>query len=141
MMLQRPPSPGAARKARYRQRQRRGIVCSRVEVSAIGLEFLISTRWLQQEDAADPVAIGASKRSGPGSVSAAIAEYYGSQAFRSLTGETPAKRRATLERFRELHGDKRLASLPQEFGTTEKRQVRTAPKVPQASTLKHLRCR
>jgi integrase len=65
--------------------------------------------------AAAPVAIGASKRSGPGSVSAAIAEYYGSQSFRSLTGETPAKRRAILERFREQYGDKRLASLPQEF--------------------------
>ena len=44
--------------------------------------------------AAAPIAIGASKRSGPGSVSVAIAEYYGSQSFRSLTGETPAKRRA-----------------------------------------------
>jgi integrase len=65
--------------------------------------------------AAAPMAIGASKRSKPGSVSAAIAEYYGSQAFRSLTGETPAKRRAILERFREQYGDRRLASLPQEF--------------------------
>lgn len=65
--------------------------------------------------AAAPVAIGASTRSKPGSVSAAIAEYYGSQSFRSLTGGTPAKRRAILERFREDHGDKRLASLPREF--------------------------
>jgi len=65
--------------------------------------------------AAAPVAIGASTRSKPGSVSAAIAEFYGSQAFRSLTGGTPALRRAILERFREQHGDKRLASLPQEF--------------------------
>jgi integrase len=65
--------------------------------------------------AAAPVAIGASTRSKPGSVSAAIAEYYGSQDFRSLTGETPAKRRRILENFREHHGDKRLASLPQEF--------------------------
>jgi integrase len=62
-----------------------------------------------------PVAIGASSRSKPGSVSAAIAEYYGSQAFHSLTGGTPALRRAILERFREQHGDKRLASLPKEF--------------------------
>ena len=46
---------------------------------------------------------------------ATINEYYRSQAFRSLTGETPAKRRAILERFREQYGDKRLASLPQEF--------------------------
>src|SRR5215471_1425925 len=65
--------------------------------------------------AAAPVAIGASSRSKPGSVSAAIADYYGSQAFRGLTGGTPALRRAILERFREPHGDKRLASLPKEF--------------------------
>jgi integrase len=65
---------------------------------------------------AAPLAIGASKRSGPGSISAAIAEYYGSQAFRSLNGSTPTKRRATLERFREQYGHKLLlASLPKEF--------------------------
>jgi hypothetical protein len=64
---------------------------------------------------AAPLAIGASKRSGPGSVSAAIAEYYGSQAFRSLTGGTPAKRRAILEQFREQYGHKLLASPPKEF--------------------------
>jgi integrase len=69
----------------------------------------------QRALAAAPVAIGAGKRSAPGSVSAAIAEYYGSQAFRGLTGGTPAKYRATLERFREDHGDKRLATLPKEF--------------------------
>jgi integrase len=65
--------------------------------------------------AAAPVAIGASKHSKPGSVSAAIAEYYGSQAFRSLRGGTPAKWRANLERFRERHGHMPLASLPKEF--------------------------
>jgi integrase len=64
--------------------------------------------------AAAPVAIGIS-RSKPGSVSAAIAEYYGSQHFRALTGGTPAKRRAILERFREKHGHMPLASLPKEF--------------------------
>jgi integrase len=69
----------------------------------------------QRARAAAPVAIGTSKRSRPGSVSAAIAEFYGSQAFRSLIGGTPAKRRAILERFREQHGDKSLPSLPKEF--------------------------
>jgi integrase len=64
---------------------------------------------------AAPVAIGASKRSPPGSISAAIADYYGSQAFRSLTGGTPAMRRAILERFREGYGHKRLATLPKEL--------------------------
>jgi len=65
--------------------------------------------------AAAPAALGASTRSKVGSVSAAIAEYYGSQAFRSLTGGTPAKRRAILERFREQYGHKPLASLPRDF--------------------------
>jgi len=69
----------------------------------------------QQALAAAPVAIGASKRSKPGSVSAAIAEYYGSQAFRSLSGGTPASRRAILEKFRDKHGHLPLASLPKEF--------------------------
>jgi integrase len=64
---------------------------------------------------AAPITIGASKRSKPGSVSAAIADYYGSQAFRSLNGGTQVVRRAILERFREQHGDKRLSSLPKEF--------------------------
>jgi integrase len=69
----------------------------------------------QQALAATPVAIGASKRSKPGSISAAIAEYYSSQAFRSLAGGTPASRRAILEKFREKHGHMPLAFLPKEF--------------------------
>jgi integrase len=69
----------------------------------------------QQALAAAPLPIGASKRSKPGSISAAVAEYYQSQAFRSLTGGTPAQRRSILERFREQHGHMPLASLPKEF--------------------------
>jgi integrase len=69
----------------------------------------------QQALAAEPTAIGADKRSKPGSISAAIAEYYGSQAFRSLTGGTPVSRRAILERTRERHGHMPLRSLPKEF--------------------------
>jgi integrase len=69
----------------------------------------------QQALAAAPLPIGASKRSKPGSVSAAIAEYYQSQAFRSLTGGTPAQRRTIIERFRGQYGDRPLASLPKEF--------------------------
>jgi integrase len=65
--------------------------------------------------AAAPIAIGADKRSKPGSVSVAIAEYYGSQAFRSLSSGTSAKWRAILERFREQRGHMPLASLPREF--------------------------
>ena len=72
----------------------------------------------QKALATAPIAIGTSKRSKPGCISAAIAEYYGSQAFRSLTGGTPAQRRAVLERFREQHGHMPLASLPKEFVVT-----------------------
>jgi hypothetical protein len=65
--------------------------------------------------AAAPKPIGAERRSKPGSISAALAEYYGSQAFRSLTGGTPGQRRSILERFREQHGHMALATLPKEF--------------------------
>ena len=69
----------------------------------------------QEALATTPTPIGASKRSKPGSVSATIAEYYLSQAFRSLTGGTPALRRAILEKFRDKHGHLPLVSLPKEF--------------------------
>jgi len=69
----------------------------------------------RQALATAPVAIGASKRGKPGSVSAVIAEFYGSQLFRNLTGGSPVLRRAILERFREKHGHMPLASLPKEF--------------------------
>jgi integrase len=60
--------------------------------------------------------IGASTRSKPGSVSAAIVEYYDSQQFfGSKAKGTQAKRRAILERFRATHGDKPLAMLPPKF--------------------------
>jgi integrase len=62
-----------------------------------------------------PLPIGERLRSKPGSVSAAIAGYYTSQAFRALTGGTPAMRRAILERFRNEHGDKPIALLPKKF--------------------------
>jgi integrase len=62
------------------------------------------------------IPIGAAKRSKPGSVSAAIAEYYDSQQFfGSKAKGTQAKRRAILERFRNAHGDKPLALLPTKF--------------------------
>jgi len=66
-----------------------------------------------------PIEIGAKKRSSPGSLSAAIAAYYGSLEFRVLTGGTPAKRRAILETFRDQHGDKPVRLLPRLFITRE----------------------
>src|SRR5262249_48623432 len=55
--------------------------------------------------------IGAA-RSVPGSVSAAIAAYYGDSSSRdSLAPITQQNRRAILERFRAEHGDKRITRL------------------------------
>jgi integrase len=62
-----------------------------------------------------PLPIGERLRSKAGSLSAAIAGYYGSQLFRGLTGGTPAMRRAILERFRNEHGDKPITLLPKKF--------------------------
>ena len=57
--------------------------------------------------------IGA-KRTRPGTVNAAVIGYYTCLAFRSLAPSTQKMRRAILERFREDHGDKRIALLPRE---------------------------
>jgi integrase len=58
--------------------------------------------------------IGAS-RTRPGTVNAAVVGYYTSLAFRSLAPSSQHKRRLILERFREKHGDKGIAGLPQNF--------------------------
>jgi integrase len=55
-----------------------------------------------------------SKRTVPGTVNAAIISYYNLSAdFRALADGTQTMRRAILERFREEHGDKRIAALDQ----------------------------
>jgi site-specific recombinase XerD len=54
-------------------------------------------------------------RTQPGTFNAAIVGYYQCLAFRELAPSTQARRRAILERFRSEHGDKRIATLPQEF--------------------------
>jgi integrase len=64
--------------------------------------------------AGEQMAVG-TKRSRPGSVSAAIAGYYTSLEFRSLAPGTQGMRRAILERFRREHGDKPMALLPPKF--------------------------
>jgi hypothetical protein len=97
----------------YHYFRRRGRPRIRLPGIAGSAEFMEA---YQQALAAAPVAIGATKRSKPGSVSAAIAEYYTStQGLGSLRGGTPAKWRANLERFRDRHGHMPLASLPKEF--------------------------
>jgi len=62
-----------------------------------------------------PVAIGASTRSGPGSISLALAGYFDSLPFRDLGNGTQVSRKCILERFRDQHGHLPLASLPKEF--------------------------
>jgi integrase len=54
-------------------------------------------------------------KSGSGTVNAVIIGYYQSLAFRALAPSTQRKRRAILERFREKHGEKSIATLPQDF--------------------------
>jgi integrase len=58
--------------------------------------------------------IGAS-RTRPGTVNAAIVGYYTSLAFCELAAGSQRKYRNVLERFREEHGDKRIALLPRDF--------------------------
>src|SRR5262245_45352517 len=61
-------------------------------------------------DGSPRVEIGAS-RTKPGSVTAAVVSYFNSWAFRNLADETRRTRKNILERFREQHGDKRIALL------------------------------
>jgi len=57
--------------------------------------------------------VGAS-RTKPGTVNAAIVGYYQSLAYRELAPGTQAMRRAILENFRAEHGNKNIATLPQQ---------------------------
>src|SRR5215831_2324546 len=56
----------------------------------------------------------AAKPMKPGTVAAAVMSYFNSWAFRKLAAETRRTRRNILERFREQHGDKRIALLQSE---------------------------
>jgi integrase len=75
-------------------------------------EFLAA--WTAADKAASgqaEVALGSS-RTRPGSVSAAVVAYYGSNAWtKELADSSRAPRRRILEKFREEHGDKHLALL------------------------------
>ena len=84
----------------------------RKEVPLPGMPW--STEFMEAYEAAlnsaAPVTIGA-KRNAPGSVSEAVARYFGSATFAALAPSTRAMRRAILERLRTEHGDKRLTKL------------------------------
>ena len=77
-----------------------------------------STEFMEAYQAAlnlTPTAIGASKRSKPGSISLALAQYFDSLPFRELGNGTRVSRKCILERFRNQHGHLPLASLPKDF--------------------------
>jgi integrase len=61
-----------------------------------------------------PAPIGAG-RTPPGSLSAVLVAYYGSQSFRGLSAGTQALWRQILERWREQDGNKPLALLPKDY--------------------------
>jgi hypothetical protein len=55
--------------------------------------------------------IGTNLRTLPGSFSALCVSYYGSPEFRGLKASTQKTRRNVLERFRNVHGHRRLNDL------------------------------
>jgi len=66
---------------------------------------------------AAPAVIGTS-RSKAGSVSAAIASYYASPAFKGLAPSSQGVRRSVLEAFRRDQGNLMIAAMPKKFITT-----------------------
>jgi integrase len=64
-------------------------------------------------DRAARVEIGVT-RSAPGTVGTLVGDYINSVAFKNLAPETQRSRRNILERFRNEHGDKRVATLKRE---------------------------
>jgi site-specific recombinase XerD len=74
-------------------------------------EFMTAREQALKDDWSAPIEIGAS-RTRAGTVNAALVSYYQSTAFtEGLAEGTRKSRRAILERFREEHGDKRIALL------------------------------
>jgi hypothetical protein len=92
------------RRAGYRRTRLPGIVGSE--------EFM---RAYQAALDAAMTPIGASTRSKPGSVSAAIASYYASAAFKNLAPSSQVVRKAVLEAFRREHGDMPIRFMPRKF--------------------------
>jgi integrase len=75
-------------------------------------EFMVAyrTALMGSSAAAGKPEIGAS-RTLPGTINSLVVSYYRSDAWRDLEEETSKTRRRTIERFRERHGDKRVAML------------------------------
>jgi integrase len=66
--------------------------------------------WYNAATDGEPRQTGA-ERTAPGTMAALIVAYYGSTRFTTLRASTQATYRHEIERFRERHGDKRLATL------------------------------
>lgn len=73
-------------------------------------EFMREYQACLDKEAAPKIEIGAS-RSKPGTISALIAAYYQAPEFLRLKETTKAGYRNMIERFRDEHGDKRVATI------------------------------
>jgi integrase len=71
-------------------------------------EFM--SAYAEAVEGQQPIKIG-EKRNPAGTVAATVGLYLGSTAFANLAAETQRTRRNILERFREEHGDKRIAAI------------------------------
>jgi integrase len=71
-------------------------------------EFM--TAYAEAVEGKQPLKIG-EKRSPAGTVAATVGLYLGSTVFTNLAADTQRTRRNILERFREEHGDKRIAGI------------------------------
>jgi integrase len=98
-----------SRERTYYYFRRRGFKKARLPGLPGSEEFMAA--YQQALSASQPKDIGAN-RTKPGTVNACIVGYYTCLAFRGLASSTQQHRRAILERFRERHGDKRIALLP-----------------------------
>jgi integrase len=97
----------------HRYFRRRGYPRVRLPGLPGSVEF---NRAYEEALAAAPPEIGA-KRTKPGSLNAALIQYYLSSEFRDLAAGTQAMRRAILEHWRRKDGDKPIALLPPEYIT------------------------
>jgi integrase len=73
-------------------------------------EFMQEYQACMNKEAAPALSPGAS-RTKPGTFASLIATYYGSPEYKGLKSSTQATYRGILERFREKHGDKRVATI------------------------------
>jgi hypothetical protein len=83
-----------------------------------------------------------SSRTVPGTVNAALISYYQSPAFtKGLAESTQDNRRVILERFREEHGDKRIALMHCRRSSTARRRQRPATSKRQCAASSSIACR